>query len=91
MHAAFVWQKHRAQSNPDILSDSSRAAGFGRRLGAMRTCPGEFSFPGPSCFKAGEAHLFSERNPVHGGPGSLTSFNLAGVGSFEPGNRPNRT
>ena len=44
----------------------------------------------PTCFKAGEAH-HNERNPVHGGPGSMTSFNLAGVGSFEPGDRPNRT
>ena len=45
----------------------------------------------PSCFKAGEAH-HNERNPVHGGSvRSGGSFNLAGVGSFEPGNRPNRT
>ena len=45
----------------------------------------------PSCFKAGEAHQ-NERNPVHGGSVRTGgSFNLAGVGSFEPGNRPNRT
>ena len=30
------------------------------------------------------------RNPVQGDRGSLTSFNLTGVGSFEPGDRPNR-
>jgi hypothetical protein len=26
MHAALVWQTHRPQSNPDILSDAPRAA-----------------------------------------------------------------
>ncbi len=30
------------------------------------------------------------RNPVRGGSGSSTSFNPAGVGSFVPGDRPNR-
>ena len=39
--------------------------------------------------KAGEAKAIS-RNPVRGGSGSGTSFNPAGVGSFEPRERPNR-
>ncbi len=39
----------------------------------MRKYPGEFFFPGPSCFKAGDAFLLSERNPVRGVVGSIAA------------------
>jgi hypothetical protein len=51
--------------------------------------PASFWKLGPSFIKAGEA-ADVPRNPVRGGSGSLTPFNPAGVGSFEPGDRPNR-
>jgi hypothetical protein len=57
-------------------------------MGATRTC---LWLKGSEVvlFKAGDAEVVP-RNPVRGDQGSLTSFNPAGVGSFGPGNRPNR-
>lgn len=42
-------------------------------IGGDAEMPWRFNFPGPSCFKAGEAHLFSERNPVRGVVGSIAA------------------
>jgi hypothetical protein len=56
--------------------------------GATRKCPG-LKRSGLLSFKAGEA-ASCRVIPSVGVLGSLTSFNPAGVGSFAPGDRPNR-